>query len=151
MTVFTIDSNIFVYSVDQREGAKRDAARRILGTLDERQTLIGLQVVGEVQNAVHRRLKRPIVDAHDLAQSILARFDTFAYDATDAAWALSTMMTPAASYWDALLLSAARRAGCTVMLTEDLQHGRDFNGIVIVRPFDAAGEMTPRCRELLNL
>lgn len=151
MTIFTVDTNIFVYSVDQRDPVKRDCARAVLERLYDLDARIGLQVVGEVQNAVHRRLKRTAREGHAVATSILTRFPTFAYDSTDVAFALKAMLTPAATYWDALLLSASRRAGCDVILTEDLQDGRDFNGVVVVKPFDADGEMTPRCRQLLGL
>ena len=39
------------------------------------------------------------------------------------------------SFWDALLVQTARRAGCTTLLTEDLQDGRRFDGIVVRNPF----------------
>ena len=38
-------------------------------------------------------------------------------------------------FFDALLIVTARRAGCTTFLSEDLQHGRDFDGITIRNPF----------------
>jgi predicted nucleic acid-binding protein len=39
------------------------------------------------------------------------------------------------SLWDALIVEAARRAGATTLLTEDLQHGMDFDGVVVQNPF----------------
>ena len=39
------------------------------------------------------------------------------------------------SFWDALILAAARAAGCRYLLTEDLQPGQDLDGIVVVSPF----------------
>ena len=41
------------------------------------------------------------------------------------------------SYWDALIIESAIDAGATVLLTEDLQHGRTFDGLRIVNPFRA--------------
>lgn len=41
----------------------------------------------------------------------------------------------AISFWDALILQAAGRAGCEVLLTEDLQAGRAISGLRIVDPF----------------
>ena len=37
--------------------------------------------------------------------------------------------------WDALIVRAAQRGGCAVLLTEDLQDGRVFDGVTIVNPF----------------
>ena len=39
------------------------------------------------------------------------------------------------SYWDASILEAARLAGCGVVLSEDLSHGRDYAGVVVQNPF----------------
>jgi predicted nucleic acid-binding protein len=39
------------------------------------------------------------------------------------------------SYWDALVLHCARKAGCRMLLTEDMQHGQEIDGVKIVNPF----------------
>jgi predicted nucleic acid-binding protein len=39
------------------------------------------------------------------------------------------------AFWDALIVAAARSAGCQVLLSEDLQDGQDLGGIVVVDPF----------------
>jgi predicted nucleic acid-binding protein len=39
------------------------------------------------------------------------------------------------SYWDALLLSTSRRAGCAYMLSKDMQDGRNIAGLTIIDPF----------------
>ena len=39
------------------------------------------------------------------------------------------------SFWDALIIQAAGRAGCEVLLTEDLQAGRSIAGVRIMDPF----------------
>jgi predicted nucleic acid-binding protein len=38
------------------------------------------------------------------------------------------------SFWDSLVVAAAQRAGCRI-LTEDLQDGQDFDGVIVVNPF----------------
>jgi predicted nucleic acid-binding protein len=42
------------------------------------------------------------------------------------------------SFWDARLWAPARRAGCRVLFSEDLQDGRRLDGVLFVNPFDAA-------------
>jgi predicted nucleic acid-binding protein len=39
------------------------------------------------------------------------------------------------AYWDALIVAAAERAGCQVLLTEDFQEGKSFGPVQIVNPF----------------
>ncbi len=38
-------------------------------------------------------------------------------------------------FWDALIVEAARVAGADRILTEDMQGGRTYNGVLIENPF----------------
>jgi predicted nucleic acid-binding protein len=39
------------------------------------------------------------------------------------------------SFWDGLILAAARRAHAKTILSEDLSHGQNYNGIIVQNPF----------------
>jgi predicted nucleic acid-binding protein len=39
------------------------------------------------------------------------------------------------SYWDAAIVAAARALGCREVYSEDMAHGRDVEGTIIVNPF----------------
>ncbi len=39
--------------------------------------------------------------------------------------------------WDSLIAAAARLAECRFLLTEDLQHDQDLNGVRVLNPFIA--------------
>lgn len=39
------------------------------------------------------------------------------------------------SFWDSLILVAARRSGAKRIYTEDLQHGQTILGVLIINPF----------------
>ena len=39
------------------------------------------------------------------------------------------------SYWDAAIIEAARACGCDSVLSEDLNHGQDFDGVPVENPF----------------
>jgi predicted nucleic acid-binding protein len=45
------------------------------------------------------------------------------------------------AFWDALVVEGALEAGATKLLSEDLQHGRSFDSLVVTNPFptEAAG------------
>jgi len=39
------------------------------------------------------------------------------------------------SYWDAAIVAAARALGCRELLSEDMSHGREVEGVTISNPF----------------
>ena len=39
------------------------------------------------------------------------------------------------SFWDCAILAAARAAGCREVYSEDLAHGRDYDGVRVINPF----------------
>ena len=51
-------------------------------------------------------------------------------------------------FWDALILSVSAEAGCTLLLSEDLQPGFTWRGVTVVNPF--AAEIDRRLARLLT-
>ena len=43
------------------------------------------------------------------------------------------------SFYDALIVASAVEAGCDILYSEDMQHGRTFGGLGIVNPFLESG------------
>ena len=39
------------------------------------------------------------------------------------------------SFWDAMQWAVAKQAGATLLLSEDLQHGRELEGVRFLNPF----------------
>jgi predicted nucleic acid-binding protein len=39
------------------------------------------------------------------------------------------------SYWDSAIIAAARALGCRELYTDDMSHGREVEGVLIVNPF----------------
>jgi predicted nucleic acid-binding protein len=39
------------------------------------------------------------------------------------------------SFWDSLIVAAAKASSCRFLLTEDLQHGQTLDGVLVVSPF----------------
>jgi predicted nucleic acid-binding protein len=46
------------------------------------------------------------------------------------------------SFWDALIIEAARRGGAARVVTEDLQHGQRIGGVLVENPFRQVGSST---------
>jgi predicted nucleic acid-binding protein len=148
--MITCDTNVFVYASDPRDSLKRATADTIVEALGRVESAIGLQVIGELQNALRRRVRTPSEVAHQAARNLLARFASFAYDERAVEPALNEAVAGRLNYWDALLLAAADAAGVTVMLSEDMSDGLIFGGLEVINPFGPDGP-TDRVRELLAL
>ncbi len=149
--MITADTNVFFYLSDDHDQAKQQTAISVSGALEFYGARIALQVVGELQNSLHRKLKLPPWQASQASYNLLQAFDCFTYTRRAVERALQLSASGQLSYWDALLVSSAQEAGCDVLLTEDMQDGANLLGVEIVNPFGKDGALTPRARELLDL
>ena len=147
--MITLDSNVLLYMNDNRDPVKRRIAFDVVRSLAIARTRISLQIVGETQNILRRKFKRSALEAATVGREIVQAFDLVAPTAADVMVALNHLETGRLSYWDALLLSTVARAGCTVMMTEDLQDGATILGVEIVNPF-ADGGLSDRAQTLLG-
>ncbi|BBE72527.1 PIN domain-containing protein [Oharaeibacter diazotrophicus] len=146
----TIDSNILVYAIDRRDTAKADVARLVVARVRETGGLLGLQTIGETFRVATAKLKWHPAIAERYLQGLLATFPTFAQTSGTVSAALALAAAGRLSIWDANLVSAAQSAGCTHLLSEDMQDGDRFGGLEVVDPF-AGRDLSPRARDLLSL
>lgn len=139
---FGLDSNILVYAVDSREPERQAQAQALVERAARTgRCLLSTQNVGEFYAAVTRkRLAGPEL-AGRKAVELTVMFPITAPDATDVRAAVAAAVAGRLSYWDALLLATLARAGCTVVLSEDMQDGAGLAGAVVRNPF--AGETLP--------
>lgn len=49
--------------------------------------------------------------------------------------ALDIKLNHGFSYWDSAIVAAARALGCRELYSEDMAHGREVEGILIINPF----------------
>ena len=131
------DSNILVYMYDQRDLEKHRRAFDVVGSAMALGTgVLSAQVLGEFFNAVTRRIPDPLSD--DVAEGAIRLFAVLPVVELDLALvqrAIGTCRRYQISYWDALIIAAAERAGCTRILSEDLNPGQTYNGIPVINPF----------------
>jgi predicted nucleic acid-binding protein len=132
-----LDTNILVYAYDRHDPRKQGIAQSILvdGT-DNESAALSVQVLGEFFNVVTRQIKKPM--SSDEAKEAIELFSTLFIQEIDLAMverAIDTHKIYRISYWDALIVSAAERAGCQRILSEDLNDGQLFHSILISNPF----------------
>lgn len=129
------DTNVLVYADDKAFPAKQ---RRALDLMAEHRRagtgVVSLQVLQEYFVTVTRKLR---VDPRIARRKIelLAEFDVVSPEVADILAAIDLHRLHGFSFWDALVLRAAKQAGCSVLLSEDLQAARENDGVQIVNPF----------------
>lgn len=130
-----LDTNVLVYAVDNAEPEKRKLARALLAEAED--IVISAQVLNEFYVTVTRKLK-PAVEAGTAANMVrrLARIPCVAIDTELVQLALGAGKRWQLSHWDSLVVEAARKAGCSKILTEDLATGATYDGLVIENPFN---------------
>ncbi len=132
-----VDTNVLVYAYDRDADDKHCRAVEIISRLWEEQTgVLSTQVLQEFYVTVTRKLARPMtrLDARAVINTLRC-WPVQGIDADDVVAASELEQRHRLSFWDALILTAARRAGANRLLSEDLQHGRHIAGLVIENPF----------------
>ncbi|MFY9660528.1 MAG: PIN domain-containing protein [Terriglobales bacterium] len=129
------DTNVLLYADDESAPAKQRCSRDLVA--EHRRTgtgVISLQVLQEYFVNLTRNLH---VDARIARRKVemMAEFDVAAPTIADILAAIDLHRLHGFSFWDALILRSAQQAGCSVLLSEDFQDGREIDGIHVVNPF----------------
>ena len=131
-----VDTNVLLYAIsrDRDESAKALRANEILDAGD---LGLSVQVLQEFYVQATRS-SRPDAISHEQAVGLIESWRRFpVMDTTVAIMdsAFATKQRFGISYWDAAVIEAARALGCSVVLSEDLDPGTDFDGIRVENPF----------------
>ena len=131
-----VDTNILLYAISTvaDESAKAAVARRLLDADD---LALSVQVLQEFYVQATRPTRTDPL-SHDQASSLVEAFLRF--PACESSLPLMKAAMNAChrfriSYWDAGIIEAARSLGCRKVLSEDLGHGRSYDGVIIENPF----------------
>lgn len=125
-----LDTNILVYA--QQTGPKAIMSQDLIaqgGT-------ISVQVLNELTNVLRKKDHRSWRDIELVLDDIDNALEpAVPLTATTSRAALTLARDHGFSFYDALIIAAAIEAGCDVLYSEDLQHGRSVSGLAIVNPF----------------
>lgn len=135
MRVF-IDTNLWVYRLDQREPLKSARVGAWLqAVVAEHDVLISTQVLIELRAVATRKLQPPLPSAQIAA--LLEALSGFEVVSTDSALVLDAHQLAEReqlSWFDALIAEAAIRSGCGLLFSEDFGHGRRIGPLEIRNP-----------------
>ena len=129
------DTNVLIYADDKAAPAKQRLALDLIAEHRRAKTgVVSLQVLQEFFVTVTRKLG---VDAQIARRKVelLAELDVAAPDIADILAAIDLHRLHGFSFWDGLILCAAKQSGCRILLSEDMQHAREIDGVRILNPF----------------
>ncbi len=137
-----VDTNVLVYLRDSQDPEKQRAAAEWMGLLWEtRSGRISPQVLQEYYVTVTARL-RPGLSREEAREDVLALRSWHPPHPTPAlmegAWQEEDRW--GLSFWDSLIVASAKLQGCAILLTEDLSHGQDLDGLLVTSPFRSSPE-----------
>lgn len=131
-----VDTNVILYAAcpGSQERAKAQIARAILRQDD---LTLSVQVLQEFYAQATRPTRTDPL-SHEEAIALIHSWLRFPVQENTVALLRAALAAKARfriSFWDAAIIEAARAAGCRQILSEDLNPGQDFDGLVVVNPF----------------
>ena len=141
-----VDTNVFIYAVDKGAGYKQKLAAALMERfkLDVR-GVVSTQILQEFYVVAVGKLRMDSLTVQTALDKICG-LEVVLVDITLIRAAIDCSILNRISFWDALIVTAARKANCETLWTEDMNHGQVIQGVRIENPFrtPAAPESRPR-------
>jgi predicted nucleic acid-binding protein len=137
------DTNVFVYAYDVTAGRKQDQAFSLLARLWESgEGVISIQVLQELFVTLTSKIPQPlsVQDARSVV-SDMGAWRTIEPGHRDVLDAIDGATRWQVSFWDAMILTTAIRAGARTVWSEDLNEGQAYDGTVVHNPFSSAAKI----------
>jgi predicted nucleic acid-binding protein len=135
---FFLDTNIFIYSFDRSSPAKVQRSTQLIRqAVATRKGIVSYRVVQEFFNVALRRFAQPMTVAE--AEQYLGTVfrPLLAVQSSQALYseALGLKDKHHLSWYDSLIVAAAMEGRCSVLYSEDFQHGQRFGDLQVENPF----------------
>ena len=131
-----IDSNVFIYAADSKNPVKRSISRKLISVaVASGRYKINVQVLNEFSSVAYRKLGLTV----DEIKAYLEMFRALpvlpvSADVTEKG--LDVMNRYGLQFYDSLLLVSASESGCDEFISEDLNDGQVYDGILCRNPFN---------------
>ena len=136
--LFFLDTNVFAYSFDSVNPQKQSIALALVHhALQTQRGVISTQVIQEFLNLALRKFPQPFspTEARTYLHAVLLPLCSHFPSSSFYERAILLQVETGYAWYDALIVAAALELGCSSLFSEDLQHGRVIQGMVIRNPF----------------
>lgn len=135
MKLAFFDTNVLIYVDDPSVPDKQKRADDLFTShIKVGMAALSLQVLQEYYATVTRKL----AITPEFAQrriEIFSSANIVKFEVKDIIAGIELHRLSRISFWDALIVQAARSAGAAVLYSEDFQHGATVGGVRVVNPF----------------
>ena len=130
-----VDTNVLIYAVDLADPRKQRAAQSWLDELwKSKMGRLSFQVLQEFYVKVSQKRLSTVDNARAEIRDLLTwKPVPVTAGLLEQGWKIQDRYR--LSFWDSLIVAAAKSASCRFLLTEDLQSGQDFGGLLVINPF----------------
>jgi predicted nucleic acid-binding protein len=130
-----VDTNVLIYAVDEGEQLKHEAARNWQRSLwQSRRGRTSFQVLQEFYVNVLKKWPSARDEVRQRIVELLAWNPLpVSSELVVQAWRIQDRYQ--LSFWDSLIVAAAKATSCRYLLTQDLQADQEFEGVRILNPF----------------
>jgi predicted nucleic acid-binding protein len=132
-----VDTNILIYAHDLDAGIKHKKSFAVVKRLWEEGTgVLSTQVLQEFYVNVTRKIRTPLPPP--TVRAIIENYMAWHIELNGPETVLLASMIEERyrlSFWDAMIVAAARSAAVERILTEDLSHGQMLEGMLVENPF----------------
>jgi predicted nucleic acid-binding protein len=129
------DTNFLVYAEGVDDPVRQVIADRVIVEYSADETVIPVQVLGELFSVLRRKWR---ITSEDARRRVLAwRNASVAIDTTPQILedAMQLVVSHQLAPWDAVILAAAASADCHILLSEDMHDGFTWRGVTLRNPF----------------
>lgn len=131
----TLDTNILFYTIDADAGERQERARGIVRQAALGDSFLSLQTLSEFFASTTRKGKLTAAQATAHVEDWQTIFPVVAATPGSLRLAMRAVEHHSLSFWDAMQWAVAKQAGATLLLSEDLQHDRELEGVRFRNPF----------------
>ena len=133
-----LDTNILVYAYDRRELRKyKQATKWLEQQLHNHKIVISSQVVSEFCNVMTTKqgMLMTTADLQGVIQEVLSPLLEHLPSVEFYQRAVELQAKNSLSFYDALIIQAGLDLDCSILYSEDLQDGQEFDTLKIINPF----------------
>ena len=130
-----IDTNVWVYALSSQDHQKKNVAIELIAkSYRDDMICVSSQVLKEFANFAFKRTRKTAAEIN----ATLLKIGAYSFVAdtkeliTDGVIGKEQWQV---GFYDALMIAAANKAGCSTMYTEDLNDGQKYGNVVVINPF----------------